>query len=113
MNMENEQILEELNDPDTAFWDAAFSNHHLSGLLHGCGEKNRQHFMAIMTRQAVPDFSEEFEGPFTQEHFPLPIFAVSANDAVTEKYRWQRKSIQQVYKKRDFFKRILKLLQNS
>lgn len=111
MHFEIERVIGELDDPESTFWNGAFSNHCLSGLLHGYGEENSRHFLDIVKDETPPHFSEKFEGPITQDHFPLPTFATSSNDAVVEKYRQQRKTIQEVYKKRDFFRTTMKLLQ--
>jgi len=112
-DVEVERVLNELDDPKSDFWNRAFANHHLSGLLHGYGEENCHHFMEVVTEKAIPVFSEKFEGPVTQENFPLPIFAASSDDAVTRKYQQQRKKIQEIYKRGNFFSTSVKLLQKK
>jgi hypothetical protein len=88
-----------------------FANHYLSGLLHGYGEENCEHFQQILNGEVKPNFSEKFEGLVTEKSFPLPIFAVAKNETMINKYEQQRKHIQQIYQNKNFFKTTLEFLQ--
>jgi hypothetical protein len=47
MDYSVEQIMSELSDSKSAFWNRVFSNPYLSGLVHGYGEENSRHFLKI------------------------------------------------------------------
>ena len=105
-----ETIMNELENPISFFWNEVFANHCLSGLVHGYGERNCRYFLQMIQEGTRPIFSDQFEGPVTQENFPIPIFAMS-DDSMVKKYQQQREAIQQIYKNEDFFRKTLSLLQ--
>jgi hypothetical protein len=111
IDYEFDQVLKEINNPNSIFWNRSFEDHYLAGLLHGYGEENSRHFQKVMNREITPRFSKDFEGEITTENFPLPVFALSENDPATEKYQKQREKIKKIYRKNNFLKVTLKLIE--
>ncbi len=105
-----EQILSEIEDPKSIFWDRAFENHYLSGLLHGYGEENSRYFTRVAKGEVKPVFSDHQNRTVSNEKFPLPIFAITDDDQQCEKYKEQRIKIQQIYRNKNFLKKTLELL---
>ncbi len=109
-NFNIDQVINELDNPKSIFWNEAFKNHYICGLLHGYGEENSAHFKRIMSGEIKASFSEKFEDSITQDNFPLPIFAVADNESMVKKYRQQRSHIQKIYRDKNFLKTTLEFL---
>ncbi len=97
-----EQVIQQFKDPQSSFWRKAFADHYLSGLLFGYGEENIAYFMDPMKdREIENEFSDESDPCATAGKFPIPIFATSACDQTSKRYREQREAIQEIYRGKD------------
>jgi hypothetical protein len=104
-----EKMLSELKKPNRALWQNLFKDHYLAGLLYGYGKDNVEHFCRSICRQS---FSESFEGVATKENFPIPVYATSASDKITNKYEKLRENIKKKYQGRDTVEFTLTVLQS-
>ena len=108
------------------FWERAFSNTVLIGVLFGFGEKNSRCFYCKYNKNTevckqlnntvTSRFSDKPAfGKVSLDAFPLPIFASfsEGEDEVIEKYQNERKKIQKIYQKQDFVGLTLKKLTSS
>jgi len=96
MNASASEIMTEFKKPNRELWKAVFKDHYLAGLLYGYGKNNCIQFCE---QKAERIFSEEFEEIPTKEHFPIPVYAISKDDEVSQKYKTQRKKIEALFKK--------------
>jgi hypothetical protein len=109
-----EALLYELKKPNRKVWKSIFSNHYLSGLLHGFGEQNASSFCRYYSEKFPRTWSEIFEGPITQEHFPIPIFASFEHpDEAVEKFKKERTHIQEIYRNGNMMEITLKALKET
>jgi hypothetical protein len=97
-----DKVIQEFSDPHSSFWNQVFLDHYLSGLLYGFGEENIVHFLNRMEDQEIEArFSDENDDEATPSKFPIPIFAMSAQDKTSARYQEQRKIIQEIYRGKD------------
>lgn len=108
-------IIHRLTDPKSRFLEAVFSDHYLSGLLHGYGEENSRIFAEGFLKEKLHTVLEQpqvsAENSMTHEYFPLPTYAASKNDPMQAKYEKQRKEIQNIYRGGNIIDITLKFLQ--
>ena len=113
-HLDSATIIRALISPQSKFLEAVFSDHYLSGLLHGYGEENSRIFSEARHDETahltltLP--TEIMEGPVTYKQFPLPTYAACAKDSMKLKYQKQRTDIQKVYHDGDIVNITLKCL---
>ncbi|MDP1609080.1 MAG: hypothetical protein Q8L98_07190 [Chlamydiales bacterium] len=113
------KIVLEAQDPQSTFWKRVFSmeNHLAKGLLFGFGLKNsllgdRKFSNALEKEGGVDnqfialdvstDPVEYGEGSIN--NFNIPLFGTSSDDEIAEKYRREKKIIEEVYRNNDMKK---------
>jgi hypothetical protein len=97
---DTDKVIEEFRNPTSLFWEQAFSDHYLAGLLYGYGEENISNFLDH-NQDGKRESSDQYDPFATAANFPIPRFAVSAQDKTSARYREQRKTIQAVYQDKD------------
>ena len=92
------KALKELQNSSSPFWNAAFADHYLCGLLYGYGEANAAYFAENLQSQKAPT---KFSEKATEGFIRLPMYAISGADPQNERYKRQKKTIEEIYKNRD------------
>ncbi|MBX9744325.1 MAG: hypothetical protein K2X08_03840 [Chlamydiales bacterium] len=104
-----DRALEELDQPDSVFWNSVFKDHYLCGLLYGYGESNAKHFTeTIISHKNPQNFSENLP----DELIKLPIYALSEIDTQTTHYKNEKKRIEKIYQGKDSIQVTLNQLRN-
>jgi hypothetical protein len=113
MQFDAEKVIQQFIDPASCFWNKVLADHYLTGLLFGYGEENIKHFVdRIKKQERASQFSDEFDPSATSAKFPIPVFAVSAGEKTTSRYRKQKKRIQKEYRDKDIVEITLHRLVN-
>lgn len=102
IDFNEDAIIDEFTSDTSSFWQKAFQDHYLMGLLYGFGEENALYFAKqIATNQTLIRFSAK-EDPFASMHqFPIPSFALSPEDTMTDHYQQQRTKIERLYRNKN------------
>jgi hypothetical protein len=101
-SFDTDKVIEEFKDSSSYFWNKVFEDHYLSGLLFGYGEENIAYFLDCMATQNTKiHFSDEYNPLATVNNFPLPSFALSAEDKTSDCYREQRIKIKKLCQDKD------------
>jgi hypothetical protein len=110
MVIDAEQILQQLDQPSSAFWSTVFKDHYLAGLLYGFDEESIRQFDKTIRSSSVERnrFSDDHSGFVSIESFPLPVYAIFPGDTRLTEYAKQREQIQKLYKGRDFMEVTLR-----
>ncbi len=102
-----EQVLT-MQNPDSLFWEKVLKNKCLLGILFGYGDRNASLFEKWLdgSRENISSgFSDRPSEKATIQKFPLPVFRMfpsAENERLVEKYRQQKRKIQQLYEEEDF-----------
>ena len=122
------EVVFEIGDERSTFWNTVVHNSTLLGILFGFGRKNSQCFdwkywSLPENNEPMRSFTDSLRSTFSSNikdfktisigHFGLPCFASfspKGKDEVIKKYENERKMIQKHYKKKDFVIETLKKL---
>lgn len=118
-DFETEQVILEIQDPSSIFWNKILSEPLLLGILYGYGKYNAICFHWKHSKNGAIDRSLSFTfsatpklGCSSIKNFPLPVFAsFSNNDPIIEKYKGERREIKKIYNRKNFIPLTLKKLQ--
>jgi len=122
------EVAFDFENPESEFWNKVLSNHLLTGLLHGYGEKNSWLFSLSMRNDEIakkakntrvfsssPSYLEEgsrLEKKASLENLSIPPFASYAlpyeEDPEILKFKEERKMIQNYLKDKDLVEEVLK-----
>lgn len=107
------QILNEISDNDSIFWEKTFQSHYLMGLLFGFGERNAFFFdWGVRNNSFPPAHRKKGQEPanwsksqVSCSDLKLPLYGVFLiDDASVKKYEKERKHIMKQLKGKDFVK---------
>lgn len=118
-NFESDQVVSEIQDPHSIFWNKVLQEPLLLGILYGFGKHNSLSFHWKHIKEGRINHALNFIfsdarklGHTNLENFPLPIFASFINnDPIIEKYENERRMIKNHYKGKDFVQLTLEKLQ--
>lgn len=112
MEFEPIKVVLEAEDPDSLFWKRVFAmeNHLAKGLLYGFGLKNSLSFNS--TYEISTDDPSIKTGKGSLTNFRIPLFGVAPGDKTAEKYREEKKIIEQIYRNQDMIQVTLQRLAN-
>jgi len=118
-DFESDQVVSEIKDPHSTFWNKVVEEPLLLGILHGFGKHNSQCFdRKHVENGPIEDalsftFSDTTKmGSASLEKFPLPIFAsFTKDDPIIAKYKEERQMIKNRYKGKEFIQLTLEKLQ--
>jgi len=112
----------DFSNEDSPFWRQVFSNHLLTGIVHGYGYKNAYFFDLLMKHSVESKKDSPLPFGKTAEHstgktsysidgLPLPWFRSFRlpfnDDPVLERYKQERKKIQSKLNEDNFFEAVL------
>lgn len=116
-------VIYEMEEEGSEFWEIVFNDSTLMGLLYGFGLENALAFHwkyrnnhpceTALSSHLYYTFNDlpANQGEASLRTFSIPIFAsFSSEDPVVKKYLFEKKSIQEMYKHQDFVELTLKRL---
>lgn len=104
-------IMKQIANPESSFYQTLFSDHYLSGLLHGYGDENSCAFADERMRSKLKIDSKKINKPIDHTSFPLPTYAAIENDPTKLTYEKQRLEIKKAYEKGHILKTTFALLE--
>jgi hypothetical protein len=118
------EVVLEMQDANSKFWEVVEDNDLLKGLLLGYGKINAYAFFwkyesaspriaNFMSSLADVQRNDEFIGKvqFSPKNFDIPLFtSFESNRTTQNKYKQERQAIQTFYQKKDFVKATLDIL---
>lgn len=118
-DFDSDQVVSEIRDPNSIFWNKVLKEPLLLGILYGFGKNNSLGFYWKHIKNSPIDnllnftFSDTCKmGDTSLDNFPLPVFAsFIKNDPIIKKYEKERRMIKQRYKNKDFVQLTLEKLQ--
>jgi len=106
------EIIFEIKEPKSPFWDKVMLDDRCRGILFGFGENNSWCFYwkyqaaskkFTNTLRGKPSEENQQYKIWTIEEFPIPGFvSFSEDDRIVKKYQQQRQNIKEIYKGKDF-----------
>ena len=109
-------VVLEIQDNESFFWEHVFNDSMLMGILYGFGKNNAENFLQAGKINSGIKFSDQQEviGETDLNNFTIPIFAsFSEKDEKIKQYLMERKRIKKTYKNKNFVHETLKQLMSK